>query len=161
MVNQRSAVAEAEAIVAKADAEVAALAARFASERNAAVGAAASSQQQPPASTASAEDFVSVTYANEKWAEREAEYARIIAHMQALVDEGAGTAAPSEAAPSDVGDLASLEGLEDDAAWGRIEKSKRKAVIRHQRDRLAKEVKSSLGGFAKVSAATSPFKKKT
>ena len=76
--------------------------------------------------------------------------------LQRLVSVGE-AAAPSEAAQSETGDLACLDDLDDDAAWAKIEKGKRKAVISRQRDRLAKDVKHSLG---KVSGASSPFAKR-
>ena len=159
---QEKAVADFEAVLAKADLQVADLAARFASERNvlAVAGAPSSSAQQPPTAVEPADGFVSVAFATEKWAEREAEYARFIAHMQTLVAGSADDTAPSETAPSEVGDLDFGEQLEDDVAWNRVDKGKRRAVLSRQRICLAKQVKSSLGGFAKVSSASSPFCKK-
>ena len=77
--------------------------------------------------------------------------------MQSLVD-GASQVDP---AASDIGDLDSIEQFDDDAAWGKIEKGRRKAMLGLSRDRLAKDVKSSLGGFAKVSSTKSPFAKKS
>ena len=99
--------------------------------------------------------FVSVVFAEEKWAEREAAVAAQIAHLQALVE--AGLDAASEASPSEAGDNASAEQLEDDESWGKVEKSKRKAVLCRQPDALAKKLRTSL---AKVSSAASPFIKK-
>ena len=46
--------------------------------------------------------------------------------------------------------------LEEDEAWSKVEKGMRKAVLRRERDALAKHVRTSL---SKVSAASSPFKK--
>ena len=60
-------------------------------------------------------------------------------------------------------DMPSSSNLEqmadDDAAWNGLDKSKRKAVLFRQRDRLAKQVKTKLGDFSKVSSS-SPFNKK-
>ena len=72
----------------------------------------------------------------------------------------ANSVAPSEAAASDVADIASLdvlESLEDDEKWNKGGKYKRKAVLSKQRDVLANKVSRSL---AKVSLTESPFSKK-
>ena len=94
------------------------------------------------------------------FAAREAEHEKAIAHLQSLVAEAStNDAANSEAAPSDLG---SVEDLVDDAAWSKVDRGKRKAVLGRQRHQLAKEVRSSLGNLskvAKVSTASSPFKK--
>jgi chromosome segregation ATPase len=152
MQRQEAALSEAEAVLAKADAQVADLAARFASERSAAPPAAAvhvhSHCGSPP------EGFVSLAYAQEQWLAREAAVAAQIEELQRLV-AGTEASAPLEAAPSEVGDP--LEDLEDDVAWGKIDKSKRKIVVNRQRDRLAKEVRTSL---SKVSGGSSPFAKR-
>ena len=39
-------------------------------------------------------------------------------------------------------------------------KGKRKAMLNRQRDRLAKDVKSTIGSFTKVSGSASPFSKR-
>jgi hypothetical protein len=163
-VQKEEAVTSAEVEVAKAEAQVAELAARFASERSGAPAASAAPPGGPAGLQPEAipEGMVSRAFAEEKWAEREAQFAAQLEQLQNLVADGqqAGQA-PSEAAPSEAADLGSLEQLEeDDAAWGKVEKDKRKAVLDRRRDRLAKEVKSSIRGLAKVSAALSPFAKK-
>ena len=50
-----------------------------------------------------------------------------------------------------------IDQLEDDDAWKKVEKAKRRTVLRQERDALAKKVRHSLG---KVSTAASPFKRK-
>jgi hypothetical protein len=158
---QKEALADLEAVLAKADAEVADLAARFASERNAAPAAPATSGTAQL--DANPDGFVSRSFAEEKWAEREAHFARQLEQLQSLVADGQAGGAMLEAAPSEASDLGTLEQLEaladDDVAWGRVDKTKRKAVLSRQRDRLAKQVKTSIGGFTKISGTHSPFSK--
>jgi predicted nucleic acid-binding Zn-ribbon protein len=150
---QQAAVVEAEAVVAKVDAEVAVLAARFASERNAPLPTAAGSAVQLQVPTEPAEGFVTVAFAEEKWAEREAAFAQQIAQLQALVVPV--TDAQSEASPSEAGDLDLADPL-DDGAWSKVEPAKRHKLLHRQRDALARNVRSKL---SKVSAASSPFVK--
>ena len=80
--------------------------------------------------------------------------------MEPAAARRAQSAAPSEAQASDIGDVASLEGIEDfedDEKWHKVAKGKRAAVLLKQRDILASGVSRSL---SKVSAAQSPFNKK-
>jgi hypothetical protein len=166
---QEKALADLEAVLAKADAQVASLAARFAAERNAAPatpeksGAALRAVDAAAQPDASPDGFVSRSFAEEKWAEREAHFARQLEQLQSLVADGQAGGALPEAAPSEASDLGTLEQLEsladDDVAWGKVDKTKRKAVLSRQRDRLAKQVKTSIGGFTKISGAHSPFSK--
>lgn len=142
-----SCVTEAEAAAAHATAEVASLAAQFAQERSTGSSAAAS-----PAANAEdkpAPGFVSIAFAEEKWAEREAAFAQQLAQVQALV-----SAQPD--AQSEAGDFDPPEQLEDDEAWSKVDRGKRQKLLRRERDVLATNVRSKLG---KVSAASSPFKK--
>ena len=78
---QKAAVQETEAAKAKATAEVASLAAQYASERIAPASAAPSAAhgdiQVPPG-------FVSVAFAEERWAEREAAFAQQLEQLRAL-----------------------------------------------------------------------------
>ena len=95
----------------------------------------------------------SIAFAEEKWTEREASFTAQIAQLQALVAsqvENAGSEVASEA-----GDGA-LADLEEDEAWAKVERGKRKAVLLRERDALAKCVRTNL---SKVSTASSPFKK--
>jgi len=156
---QAAAVDAAAAVLAKADTEVAELASQFAAERSAGVDVSAESQAPAQGQGPTLPDPNWMAFVEEKWAEREAEFARHIAQLGSLVADVGSNAPPSEIATTDVADMGSLEGIlvEDDASWSTVEKGKRKALIRLQRDKLAKEVRHSL---SKVSAGASPFKKK-
>ncbi len=100
---------------------------------------------------------VSIAFAEEKWAEREAAVSQQIAQLQALVCQAeTHSTAASEVSPSEVGELDSVEQLEEDEAWSKVERGRRKAVLRRERDVLAVKVRTSL---AKVSCAASPFVK--
>ena len=148
--SQKAAGLEAEAAMANATAEVAALAAQFASER--VVPPLADVARQVPAG------YVSVAFAEEKWAEREAAFAQQVEQLRALVVAQTDAGAATEASQSEAGDLASIESLafEDDDAWKSVDKGKRKALLRRERDVLAHKVRAGLG---KVSHNSSPFKK--
>ena len=153
IVAQKAALEEAEAASAKASAEVAALAAKYALERtdtsNTAPAGADATESAPPG-------FVSVSFAEEKWAEREAALAQQIAQLNALVaSQGDGNAAASDASPSGAGDIAAMEDLEDDEAWNKVTRDKRKKVLGREREMLASKVRSNLG---KAASHTSPFK---
>ena len=95
-----------------------------------------------------------------QWQIREAQFTAQLAELRALVsgppNDAQSERAPSEVEPSEAGDGLD-DDLDDDAAWGKVEKGKRRGVLRRQRDRLAKDVRTSLG---KVSSAVSPFTKK-
>ena len=169
---KEAAVSTAEAEVAKAAACVASLVASLAAEKGACAAhpAATHLQLQPPAvAVEPAADYVLRTFAEEKWAEREKEVAaeraenqRVIAELRSLVADGTSAdsadAPISEASPSDVG---CVEDLEDDSAWAKVERSKRKNVLARQKQVLAKQVRTTLGGIAKakVHVAASPFQK--
>jgi len=147
----KAAVVEAESAAAKAGAEVASLAAQFASERSAMSSALAeSAPERVPAGC------ISVSFAEEKWAEREAEFQQQVAQLQALVASQAEGAAGSEATPSEVGDISSVEQLEEDEVWNKVDRGKRKAILRRERDVLASKVRNGLG---KVRTSTCPFKR--
>ena len=151
----QTAASAADAEVAKALAAAAAASdARKAHAAQQASGATAATEMhappQPPIGC------VSIAYAEEKWAEREAAVAMQIAQLQALVATQTEGAAAIEISSSEAGDLASVEQLEDDEAWSKVERGKRKAVLGREREALASRVRSSL---AKVSSVASPFKK--
>ena len=97
--------------------------------------------------------YVTVAFAEEKWAEREAAFAAQIAQLQSLV-----TAPTDSAAPSEVGDAEAAEqlNLDDDEAWSKVERGKRHILVRKEKELLAKKVRTGLG---KVSPISSPFKK--
>ena len=151
---QKAAVTDAEAAFAKANIEVAALAAKYASERtDTANASAAVAVEAPPPG------YGSVSFAEEKWAEREAYFTQQLAQLQAMVAaQGDCGSEASEASPSIAGELASIEELENDEAWTKVASGKRKALLHRERDMLARKVRNSLG---KVSSAASPFVKKT
>ena len=91
-----------------------------------------------------------------KWAEREASFVQQLAQLQALVGQG-GSDAASEAAPSEAADVAPAEQLVDDEVWAKVDRGKRRALLRREREVLATKVRTSLG---KVKASTSsPFKR--
>ena len=145
IVERVAAVAEAEAANAKASAEVAAVAAKYASERTDPTRIVLDGEDAPPG-------FVSIQFADGKWAEREAVFAQQIAQLTALVAaQGEGSAAASEGSPSVADEDEDLEG---DEAWSQVTRDKRRKVLRKERDVLASKVRSSLG---KVSSHASPF----
>ena len=146
--------ATAQASAAKADADVAALAARFALERNAVPASPANgpSLAEPHSQAPVPPGCVTITFAEEKWAEREAAYALQIAQLQALLPA---VDAVSEASPSEAGDLELADPL-DDSAWGKVERSKRLKLLGMQKEVLARNVRTKL---SHVSVATSPFGK--
>ena len=129
------------------------MASLFASERTAPATAAPASveeaSQLPPG-------FVSVAFAEEKWAEREATFAQQLAQLKALVSPGFDSSSPAEPTASEADVAEAVEQPDEDEAWNTIERGKRKALLRQQRDILAKKVRANLG---KVSAHASPFKK--
>ena len=151
---QLAEVAEAEATVARATAEVAALAAQYASEKSPAPSTGAVAGQ--PA--AAPEGFVPLALAEAKWMEREQQFAAQIAALQTLVagsTQDAAACAASDAA-SEAGDE-SLLALEEDEAWSKVDKGRRKAVLRRERDVLAKRVRTSL--YKVREGAHCPFRK--
>ena len=163
---QRRSLAALNEVVAAAGEKIALLADQIAADNK--TGSPLPAPQPPRV-----EEVVSLALVNEKWAEaqaavaaREAEFEKVIANLQAAVACNAtGSTAPSDAAPSDVGDLASLESLLEEEKQGKGEqvRERKRALLGRQRDRLAKEVQAGLSGFAKtkVSMAGSPFVKKS
>ena len=103
--------------------------------------------------------FVSISFAVEKGAEREAAYAHQLEQLRSLVEARTDAgAAPevSEAPQSEAGELAPIESLEDDDARSRIERGKRKVLLRREREVLAHKVRSTLGKTLQI---TSPFRR--
>ena len=100
------------------------------------------------------EGCVSVAFAEQKWAEREAAFAQQLAQLRALVAEAQDMDAPDEADASVASDLGSMAELEDGKRWAQVAKGSRRALLRRQRDDLASKVRTKLKG---VSTASSPF----
>ena len=87
--------------------------------------------------------YVSIAFAEKKWAEREAVFSQQLAQLQAQLDN-----------VSEAGD--DLEVLEDDEVWGKVEKGKRKSIFKQAGARRTEKLRAGLG---KVSSTASPFKK--
>ena len=152
---KHNALEEAEAAVKRATAEVASLAARCAAERNATAaptGEPAAGAKDPP------EGFVSIAFAEEKWAEREEALSLQLAELRAMVASQAdSSAAPTEAAPSMASDVGAVEDVEDDEKWSKVAKDNRHALLRKQKEELATKVRSKLKA---VTTVRSPFLKR-
>ena len=102
--------------------------------------------------------YVTIAFAEEKWAEREATFAQQVAQLKAMVAaQGEGGSAASEASQSVASDLGTMDDLEDDEAWSKVPTGRRKAFLRKERDALASKIRTSLGT---VSTVSSPFLKK-
>lgn len=154
---QKAVVEEAELAMAKVGAEVAVLAAQFASERATAAPSAVAAHTAPigNAGGAPTEAMVSVALVNQEWDKNQMAWMARLQQLESLLDAAGCT--PSEPAQSEAGDLDSIELLEDDAAWSKVDRGKRKAVLCRSRDKLARDVKAHV---AKVSVIGSPFNKK-
>ena len=100
--------------------------------------------------------YVSISLAEERWAEREAAFAHQIEQLLALVAAPSDGSGAAEAA-SVASDTVSVADLEDDEAWSKVAKSSRRALLRRQRDELASKVRSKLG---KTASERSPFQKR-
>jgi hypothetical protein len=157
------ALAALDAAVASAKAQVAVLGAQRNAER---IGEPPLAATAPPAS----EELISRAFAEKVWTDHmvlvEKEKADLRNQLEAALHGGNGT--PSEASPSeatDIGSIASLDGLaDDDTAWGKCDKAQRKKMLaRHsatQRSQMAKDVKATFNSFNKTLATSSPFAKK-
>jgi hypothetical protein len=99
------------------------------------------------------EGFVSIAFAEEKWAEREAVFELHCSQMQALL--GSQTDTASEVSPSEAGDLDSADPL-DDGAWCKVDRAKRQKILLRDKENLSRNVRSRL---EKVSKTNSPFAK--
>jgi hypothetical protein len=149
---QQAAVSEAEAAAAKACAEVATLAAKYAE------GSAESAEPRaPPELMETPPGFVSIAFAEEKWAEREVVMAQHMAQLQALVEaaQAEGGSAGADAEPS-----MALDDILDEGKWSKVAPSKRRALLHRERDAFAGKVRASLGSIGKASGIDSPFAKK-
>jgi hypothetical protein len=148
---QRELVAEAETACAKAAEEVACLAKKLAADRATGQPGAegnATVETSPPSG------FVTVAYAEEKWLEREALFTKQLEQLKAELGSGPanGTISSAASIASDVGNPDDL----DDEQWSKVEKGKRPALLRRQKDELATKLRTRLNGVASV---RSPFKK--
>ena len=108
----------------------------------------------PDAQAFIAPGCVSIAFAQEKWAEREAAFNQQIEQLRALVQPVVMDAA-SEASPSEAADLDLADPL-DDSAWSKVDRTKRHKLLHREKDVLAKNVRSKL---SKVSTVSSPFQK--
>ena len=158
---QRLALAEAEKKAAEATAEVADLAAKYALERK---GTATNPEEAKPTDpNAVPTDCVLRSFAERAWQEREAGFAQQIEQLNAIITaaQAGGEGTGSVAAPSVAGDLGSLEDLEDDDRWAKVESSKRKAILKRATSRKTYELATAVQGqLRKVNAVRSPFGKK-
>ena len=157
--------AEAEKEVQKAAARLVAITDRALAELRATGGSPPPTPGDPGATP---EGYVSVQFANAEWEKREAQFrereALIQSQLQQMVvyaqqvDADLASAAPSEAAASDVGDLGDLEAtLADEPQWKTVAKGKRKALLAKSRGAWATKLQANLGSVGKTS---SPFIKK-
>ena len=96
---------------------------------------------------------VSIAFAEEQWAVREAAYAAQLAQLQALVAPVCDSAAPSEAGDAEAGEALNLE---DDEVWNKVAPSKRHSFVRREKEILARKLRTGLG---RVGSVSSPFKK--
>jgi len=129
---QEAAVAEAEAAVAKAAQEVSSLAAKYASERTANAASAPNAAEGRANETAVPPGYVSVSFAEEKWQEREVAFNQQLEQLKAIIGTQQSSAAAGDGASvaSDVGNPDEL----DDDKWSKVDKSRRSALLRKQRD---------------------------
>ena len=94
---------------------------------------------------------ISIAFAQEKWAERELAFAAQLAQLQSVV-----------ACNKAVDDNTSEAGddLEEDEAWGKLDKGKRKSILKKAAAKRDEALASRLkAGLSKVSSNQSPFKK--
>jgi hypothetical protein len=148
---QKEVVAEAEAASAKAAEEVANLARQLAADRATSppgAGGSSLAAAVPPSGC------VTVAYAEEKWQEREAAFAKQLEQLKADLGAAPANVAASGAA-SVASDLGNPDDL-DDEQWGKVEKGRRSALLRRQKDELASKLRTRLNGVASV---RSPFRK--
>ena len=156
---QEATVAESEAICVLADAKVAKLAADIAAGEGAtnvsatATASAAPNAFVPPEGAGpdwAPHGFVSVAFAEAKWAESEQLWQQRVLALLPAEDEA------SVAAASDLGDLKDVDDPTDDGVWTKIDRTKRGKLLRKSGDSLARSVRL---GITKVSTGHSVFKK--
>jgi predicted phage tail protein len=133
---------------ADAQAKVATLAAESAAEKGAALLV-----PQPAGPAAAPEGYISIAFAEEKWAEGMVQMQACIAQLQAQLEVRVAADNKSEA-PSEAGEL-ELEGLDEDDGWESVGKDKRKKMLGKMQDKLASRMRT---GLSTVSAVKSPFR---
>ena len=77
--------------------------------------------------------------------------------LVAAQQEGTAAGGTADEAASLASDVGSIEDLDDDEKWKKIEKGRRRTLLRRQKDELASKVRAKLGGATSV---RSPFLKK-
>ena len=167
---QEAALAELQAALAKADSQIAELATRLASEHTAAMPTPPAAGRTEPGDSAP-EGYISLAEATTRWnefmakieQEREGEREQLnkLLSDPRLQHPAANNASASA---SETTDLDALEDLEtNDEAWSKVDRGKRKAILNHSRDKMAKDLHAGISRVIKASkktcTATSPFKK--
>ena len=142
--------------LAKATAEVGALAAQRASGAVRAASLADSPNEAPPG-------FIREDYATSLWLEREQNIQSLIAEAVATAlarQQGQSSAAPSEAPTDDAPNFSVLESIDhfadDDSSWAKLDKGKRKALVNRERAEMAGKLKTTI--LKRVVKTEPPFK---
>ena len=142
--------------LAKATAEVGALAAQRANGVVSATPLADTRNDAPPG-------FIREDYATRLWVEREQNIQSLIAEAVATAlarQQGQSSATPSEAASDDAPILSELESIDqfadDDSSWAKLDKGKRKALVNRERAEMAGKLKTTI--LKRVVRTEPPFK---
>ena len=142
--------------IAKATAEVGALAAQRANGVVSATPLADTRNDAPPG-------FIREDYATRLWVEREQNIQSLIAEAVATAlarQQGQSSATPSEAASDDAPILSELESIDqfadDDSSWAKLDKGKRKALVNRERAEMAGKLKTTI--LKRVVRTEPPFK---
>ena len=144
--------------LAKATAEVGALAAQRANGVVQATPRAVTPNDAPPG-------FIREDYATRLWVEREREQniQSFIAEAVATAlarQQGQSSATPSEAATDDAPIFSELESIDkfadDDSSWAKLDKGKRKALVNRERAEMAGKLKTTI--LKRVVKTEPPFK---
>ena len=139
--------------LAKATAEVGALAAQRANGVFPATPLADTHNDAPPG-------FIREDYATRLWVEREQNIQSLIAEavVTALArQQGQSSATPSEADTDDAPVLSELDWFaDDDSSWAKLDKGKRKALVSRERAEMAGKLKTTI--LKRVVNTEPPFK---
>ena len=142
--------------LAKATAEVGALAAQRASGAVRAASLVDSPNEAPPG-------FIREDYATSLWLEREQNIQSLIAEAVATAlarQQGQSSAAPSEAPTDDAPNFSELGSIDhfadDDSSWAKLDKGKRKALVNRDRAEMAGKLKTTI--LKRVVKTEPPFK---
>ena len=139
--------------LAKATAEVGALAAQEANGVFPATPLADTHNDAPPG-------FIREDYATRLWVEREQNIQSLIAEAVATAlarQQGQSSATPSEAATDDAPVLSELDWFaDDDSSWAKLDKGKRKALVSRERTEMAGKLKTTI--LKRVVNTEPPFK---